>query len=113
MLTYSKNILLVFVSAGLIGLGIILALPAWLTYITQISPPHRKGEVLGVIGFSEGIGMLLGSSLAGVLFASTTFRLPALGLEAVNLPFFVASVVISLSVVLSYGWVYRAGTDIR
>jgi MFS family permease len=111
MLTYSRVILLVFVSAGLIGMGIILALPAWLTYITQISPPHRKGEVLGVIGFSQGVGMLIGSSLAGILFALKHFRQRLLGLNAVNLPFFVAAVVMALSVLLSYWWVYRAGAN--
>jgi MFS family permease len=107
LLTYSGNIWLVFVSAGFIGVGIVLALPAWLAFITLISPPNRKGEVLGVIGFAEGMGWLVGSSLAGVLFSFKTFHLAGLNLTAVNLPFFLASSSLTVTAVLSYIWVFR------
>ncbi len=107
LLTYSRAIFLVFVSAGLIGLGFVLALPAWLAFITEIAPPHRKGEVLGVIGFSQGVGMLIGSSLAGVLFAREGFTLKALAIDSQNLPFFLAGTVLTATAVLSYSWIYR------
>ncbi len=107
LLTYSRAIFLVYVSAGLIGLGFVLALPAWLAFITEIAPQHRKGEVLGVIGFSQGVGMLIGSSLAGVLFAREGFTLKALAIDSQNLPFFLAGTVLAGTAALSYFWIYR------
>jgi MFS family permease len=107
VLTYSGRIWLVFLSAGLIGLGIVLALPAWLAFITMISPPGRKGEVLGIIGFSQGLGMLIGAALAGILFTLKTFHMSGLDLSAVNLPFFLASSVLTLTAAMSYVWVFR------
>ena len=107
VLTYSQHIWLVFASAGLIGMGIVLALPSWLAFITMISPADRKGEVLGVIGFSQGFGMLLGAALAGILFTLKTFHMGGLDLSTVNLPFFIASSVLTLAAVMSYIWVFR------
>jgi MFS family permease len=106
LLTYAGAIMLVFLSAGLIGLGFVVAMPAWLAFITEIAPGERKGEVLGVIGFSEGVGMLIGASLAGMLFSLQGFRIAGLAVTALNLPFFIAAVVMSITAVSSYWLVY-------
>ncbi len=107
LLTYSPWLILVFISAGLIGLGMVVALPAWLAFITLVSPPDRKGEVLGVIGLSQGVGMLLGSSLAGFLFARRHLKIPALAITSQNLAFFVSAAVLTLTSILGYGWVFK------
>jgi hypothetical protein len=73
----------------------------------MISPPGRKGEVLGIIGFSQGLGMLIGAALAGILFTLKTFHMSGLDLSAVNLPFFLASSVLTLTAAMSYVWVFR------
>jgi MFS family permease len=98
--------MLIFLSSGFIGLGFVVAMPAWLAFITEIAPTERKGEVLGVIGFSEGVGMLIGASLAGMLFALRGFRIAGLAVTALNLPFFLAAVVMSITAVSSYWLVY-------
>jgi MFS family permease len=105
-LTYSPTIFLAMASVFLLGLGFVIALPAWLSLITEIAPRERRGEVLGIIGLGQGVGILIGSSLSGILFI-LPFNFPSLFLDQKNLPFFIAALLLSLSLIFTYFWVYR------
>ena len=51
--------------------------------------------------------MLVGASLAGILFAQEGWRMRALDISSQNLPFFLAAIVLTVMAALSYLWVYK------
>ena len=49
---------------GLLAGGIY---PASLAYIADMTEPHERGKIMGLLGASSGLGMIFGPSIAGVL----------------------------------------------
>lgn len=107
-LVWSRGIVPAAIESIFLGLGFIAIIPAWISFITKIAPKHHKGQVLGIIGFAEGFGALTGASLSGVLFSIRNFKINFLDIQALNLPFFCAFIVLCVTTVLIYFWIYRS-----
>jgi MFS family permease len=74
----ADNPFLMLLSAFLAASGIALSWPSLEGILTVVSPIHRRGETLGVWGFSRDMGYVLGPLLGGFLASrtsiSTTFK---------------------------------------
>jgi len=106
MVAYAVSAVVAGAAALLIGLGFVVAFPAWLALISHVTPADRRGEVLGSIGAAQGLGMLTGASIGGLLYGSRGLRLPQLGIESLNMPFVTSALCLSVSTVLCFALVY-------
>ncbi|MDQ2799554.1 MAG: MFS transporter [Armatimonadota bacterium] len=56
-------------AAGVMGIGSVLAFPAWLALLTSLGGEHNRGTVFGAVstaqGVGAGVGVLLGTTLYG------------------------------------------------
>lgn len=64
------------VAAALMGLGYTISSPAWHALVSELAPPGRVGLAMGAAQTAEGIGLVLGPLLGGVLWDTVGVRAP-------------------------------------
>ena len=79
------------VSAGVLGIGFVLAFPAWLALLTELGGERQRGTVFAAVSTAQGLGMLLGAAAGGYLYS-------LIGHIA---PFVAASLLVSLGTALA------------
>ncbi len=57
------------VSAGVLGIGFVLAFPAWLALLTELGGERQRGTVFAAVSTAQGLGMLLGAAAGGYLYS--------------------------------------------
>lgn len=67
---------LLVVAAALMGAGYTLSAPAWHALVSELAPPGRVGLAMGAAQTAEGIGLVLGPLLGGVLWDTVSERAP-------------------------------------
>jgi DHA1 family multidrug resistance protein-like MFS transporter len=65
----------------LVGLGFVIAFPAWMALVTESSEPNQRGAVVGAVGTAQGIG-----AIVGVAASSLLYKLPPVNLGPVTVP---------------------------
>lgn len=87
-------------SAGaiVVGLGFLLAFPAWMALLTEITDAQSRGSVLGAAGMAQGIGAISGAVAGGKLYHGAQV-IP--GVSAQDSPVFLAAALLTLSFVLA------------
>ncbi len=87
-------------SAGaiLVGIGFLLAFPAWMALLTEITDAQSRGAVLGAAGMAQGFGAISGTVAGGKLYHGAGF-LP--GVSAHDGPVFLAAGLLTLSFLLA------------
>ncbi len=56
-------------AASIMGLGFVMAFPAWLAQLTILSGDKQRGTILGAVSTAQGIGTLTGTAVSGLLYA--------------------------------------------
>ena len=79
------------VSAGVLGIGFVLAFPAWLALLTELGGERQRGTVFAAVSTAQGLGMLLGAAAGGYLY----------GLIGHIAPFVAASLLVSVGTALA------------
>ena len=79
------------VAAGVLGVGFVLAFPAWLALLTELGGERQRGTVFAAVSTAQGLGMLLGASVSGYIYS---------GLGHIA-PFVAASCLVSLGTALA------------
>lgn len=77
--------------ATVLGLGFVMGLPAWVATVAEQAGPGRRGEVIGAVQTSEGIGVFLGVLLG-----------PKLYFRDIHLPVIASAVLLTLGMLLSF-----------
>ncbi len=98
------NLLIAFAGV-LIGLGFTVAFPAWNALVISSTDARKRGEVLGAVGFAQGIAAMVGTLVGPVIYKSEALSLPRLGIVNYNLPFWISAVMISAGTVICFTWV--------
>lgn len=60
----------VVVLGTLLGIGFVLAFPAYMAYINDMSDPNERGGLIGAVRMSQGIGACAGAVLASPLYTA-------------------------------------------
>lgn len=53
---------------SLMGIGFVLAFPAYMAYIADVAGAHERGGMIGAVRMTQGIGALVGTMLSAPLF---------------------------------------------
>jgi MFS family permease len=76
ILPLTARLELLGVAAVLVGAGFTLSSPAWHALVSELAPPGRIGLAMGAAQTAEGIGLVLGPLLGGVLWDTVSERAP-------------------------------------
>ena len=55
-------------AGSLLGVGFLIAMPAWLALISDLTSSSNRGQVLGAVGMAQGFGAIVGAVVAGYLY---------------------------------------------
>lgn len=105
MLALSRNLYVAGCAGVLIGLGFTIAFPAWNALVISITDPKRRGEVLGAVGFAQGMAAMCGTLVGPLIYKSDALSLPKLGVVNYNVPFWISAILISAGTVICFTWV--------
>jgi MFS family permease len=97
-----------YLAAGagvLIGLGFTTAFPAWNALVISSTVPQRRGEVLGAVGFAQGLAAMMGTLVGPHVYKSDALSLPNLGVINYNVPFWISAILLSAGTVIAFTWV--------
>lgn len=95
------------VCGSIVGLGYILAIPAWMALVSEIGG-NRRGAVMGAVFTAQGVGAMLGAPLGAYLYDRVPIRLGALELPSHITPFLGTAVALTISFILTL-WFFRDG----
>ena len=59
-----------------VGVGFVIAMPAWMTRVTEMAPPGREGAVLGAAAMAQGAGALLGDIFGSHMYGYFKLSFP-------------------------------------
>lgn len=97
-----------YLAAGagvLIGLGFTIAFPAWNALVISSTDPRRRGEVLGAVGFAQGLAAMAGTLVGPHIYISDALSFPHLGVVNYNVPFWISAILLSAGAVIAFTWV--------
>lgn len=97
-----------YLAAGagvLIGLGFTIAFPAWNALVISSTDSRRRGEVLGAVGFAQGLAAMAGTLVGPLIYKSDALSFPKLGVVNYNVPFWISAILISAGTVICFTWV--------
>lgn len=85
----ARGLAVLGVAGALVGVGFLVAVPAWQAFVSHINP-KKSGSYLGAVMTAQGLGAILGVSVGGALYDVDTY-----------LPVIACAVVLSISAVIS------------
>jgi len=97
LLPWVRAVPLLVVTAGIFGIGFLLASPAWLALMTELAGDEHRGGVVGIMNTGQGIGAALGAAVGGSLY-------DYLGPRA---PFLASAFLFTVSVLVVFRYVRR------
>lgn len=87
------------IGAGLLlGIGFVMAFPAWMALLTEVCQEGRRGTVTGAVSTAQGVGALLGVLIGSFLYNHAS-RNPQFNHIA---PFMASAALLSLAVALAF-----------
>jgi hypothetical protein len=73
----------------------------------SVTPPERRGEVIGAVGLAQGLACIVGTSLGALIYASDVLSFPRLGIVNYNVPFWFSAILLTVGAVMAFTWIRR------
>jgi MFS transporter, DHA1 family, multidrug resistance protein len=70
---FIKHQIVLVIGGSLIGVGFVIAFPAWMAYISTNCHPRQRGAVMGAVGTAQGLGAMFGAPIGGYLYEHGNF----------------------------------------
>ncbi|MBI2844040.1 MAG: MFS transporter [Armatimonadetes bacterium] len=100
-----RSVTILAAASAMIGVGFVLAFPAWMAIVSEAAPADRRGQIMGTVGMAQGIGAIVGVYLGPLIYASDWMSLPRLGVIHFNLPFYLCALLLSAGTVMAFNWI--------
>lgn len=86
---------------SLIGLGFVIAFPAWMALVSESCTPKQRGAAVGAVGTAQGLGAIIGSTASIFLYPIPAIALGAITIPEHAVPFICCGVTLAISAVLA------------
>jgi MFS family permease len=84
-----------------IGLGFVVAFPAWISQVSEECEPKLRGAAVGAVGTAQGMGALIGASLSAFLYKLPPVPLGPITIPEHGMPFVACGVMLALAAILA------------
>jgi len=95
-----QNLIILF--GTLLGIGFVMAFPAYMAYVADLAPEKERGGMIGAVRMAQGVGAMLGSVISSPLYTVGTGH---------HFLFYLAASILTTGFILSL-IVVREGKDI-
>ena len=99
MATFSQWSLIVFGST--LGVGFIIAFPAWMALVSSICDSSQRGAAIGAVGTAQGIGAITGVAVSSLLYRMKDVHLGGIAIPDGGLPFLFCGIMLAVSLALA------------
>jgi MFS family permease len=86
------------VAGAMLGLGFVIAFPAWMALLTTVSKTSQRGTIIGAVSTAQGVGVLCGALIGGRLYDGFS---PIHHVSHIS-PFYASAILLTISSVLSF-----------
>jgi DHA1 family multidrug resistance protein-like MFS transporter len=100
LLIFPQEWSLVFFGS-LIGLGFVVAFPAWMALVSEDCEPKLRGAAVGAVGTAQGLGALIGASLSAFLYKLPPIPLGPIRIPEHGMPFVACGVMLAIAAILA------------
>lgn len=105
-------------ASAILGIGFVIAMPAWLAVVNDMAAPWIRGAVIGALGTAQGIGAVIGAALGSYLYESAKPAFLGVSFSPHYSPFAVSALALTACFVLvmafmRHGDARRIGFDDR
>ena len=103
LLAYPTQFTLV-VLGSIIGLGFVVAFPAWMALVSEDCDPRQRGATVGAVGTAQGLGAISGAMISAFLYkqpAMNLFGFGAIRVPEHGLPFLACGVMLIIAAILA------------
>lgn len=89
--------------AGIVlGVGFVIAMPAWLALVSDMAAPRMRGAVIGALGTAQGIGAVIGAALGSYLYESVRIDIWGIRFNPHYSPFVVSAAALTAGLALVF-----------
>ncbi|HZP80423.1 MAG TPA: MFS transporter [Chthonomonadaceae bacterium] len=86
---------------SVIGIGFVIAFPAWMALVSGDCDPKQRGAVVGAVGTAQGLGAILGVGASSFLYKLPALDLGVFTIPEHGLPFLGCALMLALSFLLA------------
>jgi len=108
---FVHNYWVLLICGCIVGLGYILAIPAWMALVSEVGG-SRRGAVMGAVFTAQGVGAMLGAPLGAYLYDKVPIRIGEWVISSHITPFLGTALALTLSFILTV-WFFRDGRRVR
>ncbi|MCL6473491.1 MAG: MFS transporter [Firmicutes bacterium] len=108
---FVHNYWVLLICGCIVGLGYILAIPAWMALVSEIGG-SRRGAVMGAVFTAQGVGAMLGAPLGAYLYDKVPIRIGEWVIPSHITPFLGTALALTVSFILTV-WFFRDGRRVR
>lgn len=91
----------IVIAAGVVALGFVINMPAWLAHVSDLADPSKRGALIGALGLGQGAGLVGGVLLGGYLYHWVPVSVFGIYLDSHYTPFLISAFGLSLAFVLA------------
>lgn len=102
-----KTMIAMIGASAILGFGFVLAFPSWMAVISLAAPKEKRGQIVGAVGLTQGVGAMIGVMIAPSIYAHDWMSIPRLGLIHYNLPFYMCAILLSIGTVVTFIWISK------
>ena len=103
LLAYPTQFTLVALGS-IIGLGFVVAFPAWMALVSDDCEPRQRGATVGAVGTAQGLGAISGAMISAFLYKQPLIHLfgqPGIDIPKHGLPFLACGIMLIIAAILA------------
>ena len=99
LIFFSQWSLILF--GGLLGVGFVIAFPAWMALVSSLCDSSQRGAAIGAVGTAQGLGAILGVAISSLIYKFGPFNVGPIVIPVHGLPFLCCGVMLAISFTLA------------
>jgi MFS family permease len=103
-LALSPSLLALIIAGSLLGMGFLIAMPAWMALVTSLSSSNNRGQILGAVGMAQGFGAIFGAIAGGHLYDGSV---KLFGINPHLSPIFLSAALLTVSALMAFVFMKR------
>jgi DHA1 family multidrug resistance protein-like MFS transporter len=84
-----------------LGLGFIVAFPAWMALVSSLCSSRQRGAAIGAMGTAQGLGAICGVGICTLIYKYGPYRVGPIRIPVHGLPFLLCGVMLAVSFLLA------------
>ena len=100
LLAFPNQVMLILMGS-LLGIGFVVAFPAWMAQVSEVCDPAQRGAAVGAVGTAQGLGAIVGVAISAFLYKIPAFKIGQIAIPDHSFPFLGCACMLTVSFIIS------------